>query len=407
MILIISIISSVIFYLVQAGRHDIQPDPVELTLQVGHSKSIQFTITQQITYPIRLYFNETDYLGVPPYLEIKPGTRKGSINVTGLAIVNLAFLEVANCTSMDPKYNSCLLNISDAFVRIQVIESYVIEYLVFIVGWAYFFAWSISFYPQIFLNAKRKSVIGLNFDFLCLNVIGFSAYTLYNCLMYFSTRIQDAYEVENPRSPIPVLLNDVVFACHALAASIFTVFQCFIYERENQRVSLGCGFLSSSLLLFGFGASALALLRTITVLEFITSLSMIKMIVTMCKYFPQAYFNYRRKSTVGWSIGNVLLDFTGGTLDILQMILQASNVNNWSAFYGNPVKFGLGLVSIIFDVFFMLQHYVLYRGATVPHNEYAGFDNPESEESSENPVENYGSIPAEEPIVQPEEERMT
>ena len=45
MILIISIISSVIFYLVQAGRHDIQPDPVELTLQVGHSKSIQFTIT--------------------------------------------------------------------------------------------------------------------------------------------------------------------------------------------------------------------------------------------------------------------------------------------------------------------------------------------------------------------------
>ena len=52
----------------------------------------------------------------------------------------------------------------------------------------------------------------------------------------------------------------------------------------------------------------------------------------------QAYFNYRRKSTVGWSIGNVLLDFTGGTLDILQMILQASNVNNWSAFYGNPVK---------------------------------------------------------------------
>lgn len=45
MILIISIISSVIFYLVQAGRHDIQPDPAELTLQVGHSKSVQFTVT--------------------------------------------------------------------------------------------------------------------------------------------------------------------------------------------------------------------------------------------------------------------------------------------------------------------------------------------------------------------------
>ena len=31
----------------------------------------------------------------------------------------------------------------------------------------------------------------------------------------------------------------------------------------------------------------------------------------------QVYLNFRRKSTVGWSIGNVLLDFTGGSLSIL------------------------------------------------------------------------------------------
>jgi len=35
--------------------------------------------------------------------------------------------------------------------------------------------------------------------------------------------------------------------------------------------------------------------------------------------------NYRRKSTVGWSIGNVLLDFTGGALSILQMFLVSYN----------------------------------------------------------------------------------
>lgn len=35
--------------------------------------------------------------------------------------------------------------------------------------------------------------------------------------------------------------------------------------------------------------------------------------------------NYRRKSTEGWSIGNVLLDFTGGVLSILQMIVQSYN----------------------------------------------------------------------------------
>lgn len=45
--------------------------------------------------------------------------------------------------------------------------------------------------------------------------------------------------------------------------------------------------------------------------------------VTLSKYFPQAILNFKRKSTIGWSIGNVLLDATGGTMDIVQMILQA------------------------------------------------------------------------------------
>lgn len=35
--------------------------------------------------------------------------------------------------------------------------------------------------------------------------------------------------------------------------------------------------------------------------------------------------NYQRKSTVGWSIGNILLDFTGGMLSMLQMIVNAYN----------------------------------------------------------------------------------
>lgn len=41
--------------------------------------------------------------------------------------------------------------------------------------------------------------------------------------------------------------------------------------------------------------------------------------------------NYRRKSTIGWSIGNVLLDFTGGMLSMLQMILNAYNFGNLKA----------------------------------------------------------------------------
>jgi len=71
--------------------------------------------------------------------------------------------------------------------------------------------------------------------------------------------------------------------------------------------------------------------------------------------------NFSRKSTDGWAIQNVLLDFLGGSLSVLQQILDASATNDWSAFAGDPAKFALGNLSMIFDVVFMVQHYILYR----------------------------------------------
>lgn len=35
--------------------------------------------------------------------------------------------------------------------------------------------------------------------------------------------------------------------------------------------------------------------------------------------------------------------------------------DDWASLFGDPTKFGLGLFSVLFDVFFMLQHYVFYR----------------------------------------------
>ena len=36
--------------------------------------------------------------------------------------------------------------------------------------------------------------------------------------------------------------------------------------------------------------------------------------------------------------------------------------DDWKSIFGDPTKFGLGLFSILFDVVFMFQHYVLFRG---------------------------------------------
>lgn len=35
--------------------------------------------------------------------------------------------------------------------------------------------------------------------------------------------------------------------------------------------------------------------------------------------------------------------------------------DDWDSIVGDPTKFGLGLFSIVFDVIFIIQHYVLYR----------------------------------------------
>lgn len=58
----------------------------------------------------------------------------------------------------------------------------------------------------------------------------------------------------------------------------------------------------------------------------------------------------------------MLLDIQGGVLSLVQQCMDAWLTRDWSALTGNPVKLALALVSIGFDVIFIIQHYVLYPG---------------------------------------------
>ena len=80
----------------------------------------------------------------------------------------------------------------------------------------------------------------------------------------------------------------------------------------------------------------------------------------------------------------MLLDFTGGTLSLAQLLMQCSVLNDWSQVVGNPVKFGLGFVSLSFDTVFMAQHWVLYPSTPVGSQEIESDRNdlePTSEEA--------------------------
>jgi cystinosin len=78
------------------------------------------------------------------------------------------------------------------------------------------------------------------------------------------------------------------------------------------------------------------------------------------KYIPQALLNYNRKTTVGWNITGNFMDLEGSILSILQLILDCNDLNDWGGITGNFVKLALGSVSMLYDILFIVQRYVLY-----------------------------------------------
>ena len=233
-----------------------------------------------------------------------------------------------------------------------------------IIGWIYFNAWSISFFPQLYLNYVRKSVAGQSFDYLFLNVLGFTGYTIYTWSFYASSAVQEDYR-NRFGNDNTVDANDVGFATFAALACYYNAWQVYVYDRAGQGVH-------KATIAFIFVAVLGSLLWTLllvcgvhtehvfNVLDLLYGVSLIKLVVSIIKYLPQIHLNYKRKLTIGWNIWNVLLDFSGGTLSITQQIIDCWTTDRWNGIAGNPVKFLLGSFSMICDVVMMIQHYGLY-----------------------------------------------
>ena len=254
------------------------------------------------------------------------------------------------------------------FALKMIWEKEFLEQFSFVIGWIYFIAWSLSFYFQVILNYQRKSTDGVALDFLYLNIYGFTCYSIYNLAFYYSQVIRKQYKliwgVENT-----VQFNDVVFALHAAFITGITILQTFYYPRHlgprfDHRLTASEK-VSSWVKLF-IGSTALAFFVLVVdcivghawLLEPIYFLSIIKLVLTPIKYTPQVIYNFQRKSTQGWSILTILLDIIGGLLSILQQGIDS--YLSGDPFLGNPVKFGLGLLSVFYDLIFCVQHYILY-----------------------------------------------
>ncbi|KAI1438877.1 cystinosin [Xylaria sp. CBS 124048] len=247
-----------------------------------------------------------------------------------------------------------------------------------LLGWVYTICWSLSFYPQAILNFKRKSTAGTTVDFPFLNALGFASYFIYTSALYWSPLIRHQYALRHNNLTPTVALNDIAFALHAFIITVILNTQYFLpsvwgFERSPGRkpsraitgIVSGC-IISILLAIFIVAAQGpVANPKTTWAwLDVIYFISYVKMLVTLVKYAPQLVFNIRNRSTQGWDIWQILLDFTGGILSIAQLGIDSYLQRDWSGVTGNPVKLFLGNVSMVYDLLFMAQHYFVYRDSS-------------------------------------------
>ncbi|CAI5488518.1 unnamed protein product [Closterium sp. Naga37s-1] len=218
----------------------------------------------------------------------------------------------------------------------------------------------------VFSLTKHTAVIGLNFDFLVFNLTKHTAYLIFNASVFFSPLVQQQYHAKyGAEELIPVSASDVAFSVHAVALTAFTVWQCMVYNRGGQRVSWTCKAISLGVWIFALLTSLHSSFHH-DWLGLVTTFNYIQVVMTTIKYIPQAWFNWQRRSTVGWSISNVLMDLTGGTASLLMMFVQSIDQSSFVNFTGNVGKLALSGETIAFDIIFAVQHYVLFPHAPLP-----------------------------------------
>lgn len=242
-------------------------------------------------------------------------------------------------------------------------------------GWVYTIAWSLSFYPQPLLNYRRRSTSGTTVDFPFINTLGFLAYFFSTAAFLWSPLIREQYAARHHGLVPTVRGNDVAFAGHALVLSCITVSQ---YHPTLWGFRPGGARPRPSRPIFGVALGSLLAVVLVSfvviaaagpdldpasdwcALDIVYAASYVKLLITLVKYTPQVIANSRNRSTRGWSIWQILLDLTGGVLSLAQLAIDSYLQQDWSGVTGNPVKFGLGNVSLAYDAIFITQHYFLY-----------------------------------------------
>ncbi len=182
--------------------------------------------------------------------------------------------------------------------------------------------------------------------------------------------VRSEYYRRNHSEDHLVQINDLFFSFHAFVLTSICILQTAYFEwRHGRQLPHNSLLVCVFLFLLTICIYAWIVYRSDqqhrykapwTWLDLVQLLGYLKLFVTAIKYLPQAWANYVHQSTDGWSIENILLDFTGGSLSLVQLLMDCAATGEWSAIVNAPTKSGLSILSMSYDILFMVQHYILY-----------------------------------------------
>ncbi|OQR97274.1 hypothetical protein THRCLA_07037 [Thraustotheca clavata] len=217
-----------------------------------------------------------------------------------------------------------------------------------IMSWIATLASTLRLYPQLFSNWRRRSVDGLSLDMQVYSVFGFGTYSLFNYGIAWTT-MRDTNAMLSCMGAYANL--------HALLVSLLVLYQCTVYNHNNQVVSTMCQVIVCGAFIITILFVILNNLVTIEFLSwsnFIDMMCYLHVFMTMIKYAPQVELQCRRQSTIGFSIFGVLYDLIFGLSTLASLFLNGLTPHDlW--------LFVIAWVTIAYNTIFIAQHYVLYR----------------------------------------------
>jgi len=160
--------------------------------------------------------------------------------------------------------------------------------------------------------------------------------------------------------------SDIMFSMHSVVVYAVTVGLFFYYPHKLQLSTWTAVYLAIQWAVFlYYGVYTLNTSKPITLsffglrtrLGYFQTLGYFKMFSTLLKHPPQIYHNFKRKSTKGWSIEGMMMDFLGGLFSLVALLLELY-INPHT--HVNKAKLFLAVMSMVYDVTYMVQHFVLY-----------------------------------------------